>query len=231
MAHQEVPESLKIRLLSAGGINRFGEPNFRVVWGEDRETWIGGEWVDTDDSGNELRRVAECRKVPKYVPNDRWYLEKWMPPEHYGSPEAWDKYQVEVVDGESIPALGPYPSRGEYEMCYCLQHDGEFAPLEPAAIEEIVRMIRTGEAASRADNRAAIFRKEEKRAKDYDNFCMDVLNDDNAFARSGHIYVPRKLVSRAPRKQAESLTPQETKAIRYMDMRARVKSAAKEAVN
>lgn len=227
MADYQAPESLKLRLISAGGINCYGEPNFRVVWGESRETWIGGEWVDTDESGNELRTVTECRKVTKYVPADRWYLEKWMPPEHYGSPAAWDEYAIEVVNGERIPSLGPYPSRGEYEMCYRLEKDGEYAPLEPGAIETIVRMIRCGEAASRAENRASIFRAAEQKEKNAERIAMDILNDDNAFAKSGHIYVPHNLVAKRPLKQ--SITPRELKAIRYIDTGATVKPKRQEA--
>lgn len=231
MAHQEAPESLKLRLITAGGVNPYGEPNFRVIWGETRETWIGGEWVDTDDSGNEIRTVIECRRVQKYVPADRWYLEKWMPPEHYGSPETWNTQNIErddrgkpvMVNGEHVPSLGPYPSRGEYEMCYRLEKDGQYAPLEPGAIETIVQMIRCGEAASKAENRASIFRANEKKERDYDNFCMDVLNDDNQFAKSGHIYMPRNLVSSKPSKIKAVMSPREIRAIRLIDMGAQVK--------
>jgi hypothetical protein len=30
----------------AGDMNRYGEPNFRVVWGGSRLAWIGGRWTD-----------------------------------------------------------------------------------------------------------------------------------------------------------------------------------------
>lgn len=231
MAHHEAPESLKLRLITAGGLNRYDEPNFRVVWGETRETWIGGEWVDTDESGNELRTVTECRRVQKYLPADRWYLEKWIPPEHYGSPESWNEYNIERDDagkpimagGKTVPSLGPYPSRGEYEMCYRLDKDGEFAPLEPEAIETIVRMIRCGEAASKAENRASIFRTAEKKEQSYENFAMDMLNDDNQFAKSGHIYVPHNLVASKPSKIKAVMSPREIRAIRLIDMGAQVK--------
>src|SRR5690242_15144526 len=39
----EAPLSLQLRLAHAGGLNRFGEPNFRAVWGWSRLTWIGGK--------------------------------------------------------------------------------------------------------------------------------------------------------------------------------------------
>src|SRR3989442_3070001 len=42
----ETPESVRRRLRLAGGINRYGEPNYRAVWGWSRLTWIGGKSVD-----------------------------------------------------------------------------------------------------------------------------------------------------------------------------------------
>jgi hypothetical protein len=39
-AHR-TPESVARRLLIAGGTNRFGEPNYRAIWGWNRLAWIG----------------------------------------------------------------------------------------------------------------------------------------------------------------------------------------------
>lgn len=130
----KTPASVEERVARAGGLNRFGEPNFRVVWGGSRLAWIGGRWTDRDAHGNVIRESVELRRVPKYVPLDRWHLERWMPPEAYGSPEGWYTQTVETEDGIRVPALGPYPSRGEYEHCFTLEGSrGEFVPLSPAA--------------------------------------------------------------------------------------------------
>src|SRR5690348_592972 len=94
------PTSLCERLIHAGGTNRLGEPNFRVVWGGSRLGWIGGRWVDRDANGNVLREAIELRQVPKYTPTDRWHIERWTPPEDYGSPQEWYARTVEVEDGE-----------------------------------------------------------------------------------------------------------------------------------
>jgi hypothetical protein len=68
-------------------MNLYGEPNFRVVWGGSRLAWIGGRWTDHDAHGNKTREAIELRRVPKYLPFERWHIERWMPPESYGSPE------------------------------------------------------------------------------------------------------------------------------------------------
>src|ERR1700676_2954059 len=38
------PASVARRLEIAGGVNRFGRPNYRAVWGWSRLGWIGGKW-------------------------------------------------------------------------------------------------------------------------------------------------------------------------------------------
>src|SRR5205807_600843 len=85
----ETPESVRRRLRLAGGINRYGEPNYRVVWGWSRLTWIGGKWEDRDEHGRLRRETVQLRQVPKYIPHNRWHIERWCPPELYGSPADW----------------------------------------------------------------------------------------------------------------------------------------------
>ncbi len=111
----ETPEAVARELVLAGGYNRFGEPNYRAVWGWSRLGWIGGKWEDHDAEGALVREVVELRQEPKYVPHDRWHIERWIAPEHYGSPQQWYAETIEIENGLRIPALGPYPSRGEYE--------------------------------------------------------------------------------------------------------------------
>src|ERR1700683_565742 len=69
------------RLARAGGLNRFGEPNFRAVWGWSRLAWIGGKFEDRDASGALVRETVALRLEPKYAPLDRWALERVGPAE------------------------------------------------------------------------------------------------------------------------------------------------------
>ncbi|HEV2446405.1 MAG TPA: hypothetical protein VGS58_10800 [Candidatus Sulfopaludibacter sp.] len=165
----EAPASIERRIARAGGTNRFGEPNFRVVWGGSRLTWIGGRWTDRDAHGNALRESIELRQVPKYAPLDRWHIERWTPPEAYGSPESWYRQTMEVEDGQRIPALGPYPSRGEYEHCFTLESAaGEFIPLTPSACDWIIRAVEWSRRLPRQSRRLAIASRESRRARQFD---------------------------------------------------------------
>src|SRR6267378_3680819 len=85
----DTPEAVAHRLQRAGGINRFGEANYRAVWGWNRLAWIGGRFEDRDEHGALLRERIELRKEPKYPAVNRWHIERWLPPETYGSPRAW----------------------------------------------------------------------------------------------------------------------------------------------
>jgi hypothetical protein len=129
----ETPGNVTQRLLRAGGINRFGEPNYRAVWGWNRLGWIGGKFEEHDPAtGSFLREVVELRQEPKYPAVNRWHIERWVAPEAYGSPRMWYAQTIERENGISIPALGPYPSRGEYEHCFTLEGPrGEFLQLTP----------------------------------------------------------------------------------------------------
>lgn len=164
----EAPAAIQRRIARAGGRNIFSDPNFRVVWGWNRLTWIGGLWEDRDASGNLQRRVAELRQEPKYLPFDRWHIERWMPPESYGSPSQWYRQTIEVESGVSIPALGPFPHRGEYEHCFTLAGlHGEFIPLTPAAVEHVVRAILWAKQQTHSRARQAVYRNWEARDREW----------------------------------------------------------------
>lgn len=172
----EAPAHVRERIARAGGANRFGEPNFGVVWGGSRLAWIGGRWTDRDAHGNVVREAIDLRRVPKYLPHDRWHIERWMPPEAYGSPEQWYAQTIEIENGIRIPALGPYPSRGEYEHCFTLAGaHGEFIPLTASACDWIVRAIEWSRRQPRNAGRASLAAREARRARDWDRAVDEIL--------------------------------------------------------
>jgi hypothetical protein len=183
------PPALQDRIARAGGFNRFGEPNFRVVWGGSRLAWIGGRWTDRDAHDNRTRQRIELRRVPKYLPADRWHIERWLPPESYGSPDSWAAQTVETEDGIPIPALGPYPSRGDYELCFTLESAaGEFLPLSASACEWIVRAVEWARRQPRRNTRAALLARESRRTRDWD-LAADAILGDSSRAFSGQPFV------------------------------------------
>lgn len=125
---RSVPKHILNLIKMRGGLNKFGEPRYRLVWGPDRWEQVGGEWLDWDESlsvndrnyvdrkGNPLNKplniVQELRWVQKYPVEDKWILEKWLGSEFYGLEEDW--YKARTPNG-LVPLLGQYPSEGDYE--------------------------------------------------------------------------------------------------------------------
>jgi hypothetical protein len=162
----------------AGGCNRFGEANYRAVWGWSRLGWIGGKWEDRDAGGALVREVVEVRLEPKYTPHNRWHIERWLPPESYGLPEEWYAQTLEIENGRNIAALGPYPSRGEYEHCLTLEGPrGEFVQLTPAVARHVARMIEASRHAPRVKRREALDERTRREDREYDTFADALLSD------------------------------------------------------
>ena len=172
----ETPPEVNRCLEFLGGKNRFGDPHFRAVWGWNRLGWIGGKWTDYDDSGNVVRESMDLRFVPKYPKHDRWHIERWVAPECYGPPWMWYAQTIEIADGVSIPALGPYPDRGEYECLFTLENpDGTFLQLNSAIAEEVYRRFQFQQHLSYATRRGAAEAVREQKDKDWRRKAADVL--------------------------------------------------------
>jgi hypothetical protein len=175
----DTPESVAIRLERAGGRNRLGEANYRAVWGWNRLAWIGGKFTEHDPStGSLLREVIELRQEPKYPAVNRWHIERWVPPEAYGSQRLWYAQTMERENGVSVPALGPYPLRGDYEHCFTLEGPrGEFLQLTPTVAEHIARAIEFSRHLPRARKRQAICERELRDDRSYEAWAYDLLDD------------------------------------------------------
>lgn len=130
------PPELQDYLTKLGGKNPFGEPNFRLVWGYSRLSWLGGKW----ENG-----AIELREVPKYFfALNRWIIERWFPAEFFGSPESW-KIATDVYEEgcpSPIPGLGPYPERGDWEHCFTIETpEKEFVQATPQILRRLVELI------------------------------------------------------------------------------------------
>jgi len=175
----ETPESVARRLCVAGGMNRYGEANYRAVWGWNRLGWIGGKFEDRDAAGNLVREEVELRREPKYPQVNRWHVERWVPAEVYGSPRAWYAQTTERAGGKSVAALGPYPERGEYEHCFTLQGPcGEFVQLTPTIAEHVARAIEWARGRNRALQRAKLYEREAREERTYEEWAFDVMDDE-----------------------------------------------------
>lgn len=101
------------------GKNPYQENLYRIVFAPSRLYIVHGTWPDG----------ATCaRWVPLYrALGDIWVMEKWRPAEEFAacSREQWDT------------TLGPYPERGEYQLCHVFEACGP----DDANLEKLVKLI------------------------------------------------------------------------------------------
>jgi hypothetical protein len=155
------------------GINPFDEPLYRVIFSDSRTDMVGGCWPDG---------VKEYREVPRYPDIHSWILEKWMSGMDYaGTKEAYEASQLDVAS--NLYTCGPYPSRGEYQICYVFPHqpgDG--------MIVQIITAIKLSRDVHPAHQKQAYADAYAQQARDKDN-RMDAIVDDamGAFSRASAV--------------------------------------------
>ena len=227
--HVCLPE-VQDELTRAGGLNQFGEPNFRAVWSYSRLGWMGGRWVDRDTNGNVLSECFQLRQVPKYLPEtwNRWVIESYRPPEFYGSRWLWEFQTRLSEDGKTIPALGPYPSRGDYEhsltvekaceKCLADARAGDpkaisncsywqFVQLTPFVAHKIALMIMRSREVTALEQREAIV-SQIKREEQLEDFATDEILAQAAeyeIPKSRQDYLERFMVPAIERKLARDM--------------------------
>lgn len=118
------PAVFQERITRSFGVNLYGEPNFKIVWGQSQFLKTGNSWRDL--SGEErigYRERYQCHGMPC------WVIMRWHAPIEYGSPRSFYSStwmpaasQIDPRTGEESEtprgfyAAGEYPWRGRYEI-------------------------------------------------------------------------------------------------------------------
>ena len=140
------PEEFQERLTAIGGVNRYDEPNFLLVWSQggcpEATYRAGGAWAGEEQvSCTGYRDLLVGGGVPC------WALMQWHDALEYGTPEI---YYVQNYDEETgLQTLGEYPYSGRYQMLYnlrwCEMQNGkmqfEMMPLNSFLLETVVPII------------------------------------------------------------------------------------------
>jgi len=99
----KAPAEYQAHVTAIGGLNRFGLPNFRIVWGQTETEMVYG----IDANGRKGQHI-----VFKHQGIAAWFIETWKPPECFGTPELW--YSISWDPDAHMHTLGEYPWRGLY---------------------------------------------------------------------------------------------------------------------
>lgn len=196
------PKWVEESITKWGGLCPLGKPNFRVIWGGNRTHLIGGlfshvamvkkeDMIIGSPEVGVVTKVAEMREVLKYHPF-RWHLERWIPPDVYGTPEEW---YTQTWDQESnMHTQGDYPYEGDYEHVFflgqcshmkpgdtewcqvCQVGMGEFIPLEENIhmLERQIWMLKQSQGYGLSeDERLALFARENIKRQVYRKSVSD----------------------------------------------------------
>lgn len=139
------PPEFQFLLTHLGGVNRYDDPNFRLIWsqygGNGGSFRAGGVWSVDEAYYLGYRDLLLGSGEPC------WALTQWHAPEEYGTPEG---YYVENYDeATGLQILGEFPYSGRYEVLYNLRWheriDGKLEfhtlPLNPKTFELIIPII------------------------------------------------------------------------------------------
>lgn len=102
----QCPREYQDHVTAIGGRNRFGDPNFKITWGQTETEIVRGR----DAFGREGQHV-----VFKHGGIAAWFMEEWKPPECFGVPELW--YAMSWDAETNTHTLGDFPWRGLYMPC------------------------------------------------------------------------------------------------------------------
>lgn len=141
------------------GLNPFGEPRYRIVLTQSVMHLVGGEWPDGTRAYRSVPRYREVRAG--------WIL------------EAWDWARMPKAEWESLrepisgwPVLGPYPSRGEYQLAW------EFDKgVEVDNLDAIIGAIERGRNRSFQDVRDYAMREYQQEEKDWKQAAAAEVRD------------------------------------------------------
>ena len=167
---RKCPAVFQDRLTRMFGRNQFGDPHFKIVWGQSQFIRMGNLWRDA--RGNERRGYLE-----RYQAHGQpcWVIMRWKAPIEYGSPRTY--YAQTFDDFTGLHIMGEYPWRGRYEVMQPLiskeMVDGKLVithfPLSHYLIDVLIPMMLQFQNLSEVEKAAAkqaTFEAEEKEKSD-----------------------------------------------------------------
>jgi hypothetical protein len=177
------------RLTQIGGTNRYGEPNFRVVWGQDQTKiamgafhmkYIIGRAVEKRPIYDEERKVWKVRATVTEIGLPRFVIENWLPPEYWDRDE-WESRRNQFIDGELVDVLGPFPERGDYRHYMTIEtEDGKFKYPDDTDldfIQEGLWLAQHRPVSPEQETRDMIYSAEKAREKQSDQFEAEIIDE------------------------------------------------------
>lgn len=170
------PEMFQDLITTRFGVNRYGGPNFRLIWGQ----------TDTYDI------ATHHGYMPRLHGNNQpcWILQRWVAPEMYGTPEVY--YALTADKETGLAMLGEYPEFGRYETVTQFMRreyneqtqrlDIHTIPLDWTIIERLIPVMLKAQEITYWEQRAAVEQEEaEENARQVDMIASRLYDDLPSF--------------------------------------------------
>jgi hypothetical protein len=187
MEKRECPEEFQQRLNDAAGLNPYGEPNFRIVWGQSETFRAGGVWPSDHFIG--YRQVYASTGSP-FRGSPCWMILEWDPAERFNGEALY--YFLNRDETTGLQTLGEYPYSGRYKVALKLSNSEvvngvlhvEHYHLDSGVIDYLIPIIIKA-AAVRKEHRQLEAKYERARAEEKLDKSIDMVRDDARMAFGG----------------------------------------------
>jgi len=214
----QCPEWFQEKLTEIGGVNRYDEPNFIVVWGQGGDPRglyrSGGAWhVEGLPSYKGYRDLLVGGGTPS------WCLMQWQDGLHWGTPEMWYVQNYDLETG--LQDLGEYPYYGRYQllynMCWRDMKNGrmeiEAMPLNSFVLNLVVPIILQAKDISWEKTKVALQDQKEKEDKAYTDRIEDAIRDSSLAFKGPVSYARQGCRTSIIDKKVEQMTKQWNKMV------------------
>ena len=181
----ECPAEFQDRVTLAGGVNKYDEPNFRLVWMGTETIRAGGIWENPEIPT--IEHFRGYRDVLADVEAEGWALRQWMPAEFWDTSAKWYAENFDPSCGLQI--LGGYPYSGRYVTIFPLVYkDGkqvEIMPLNSFVVDVLVPIVVMAKEITELQKRAVIAENKARKEAQRVSKIEDSLR--NAYPALGEI--------------------------------------------
>ena len=178
---RDCPLEFQERLTTAVGTNQYGEPLFKIVWGQSETYTAGGAWPHDHFFG--YRQLMLSNSSPSGRGQPCWMILEWHPAEDYNTDAVY--YFENRDDATGLQMLGEYPYKGRYEIAFKLVsqefRDGKLRiqhyHLDGMVLDILIPAIVEAQRMTMKERQRAIREMQEREEKDMDRKVDAIYND------------------------------------------------------
>jgi hypothetical protein len=175
------PKKFQDRLTRAVGTNQYGEPLFKIVWGQTATYTAGGVWPHDHFFG--YRQLMLSNSSPTGRGQPCWMILEWHPASDYNTDAVY--YFENRDDVTGLQVLGEYPYKGRYEVAFKLvsqelrngRMQVNYYHLDGMVLDLLIPSIVEAQRMTMKERMRAIREMQEREEKDIDRKVDAIYND------------------------------------------------------